>query len=131
MDSGLTLYRSVFLGPDGSTGIVAGPHASFTEVNTGSHFVLGHSYYSSQVRAYFDHISNTQQVPLLGFKDPITNSDHLLDYDDPMFCDFGLGEGDLDSPEYRAHAAKKGPQKLKTFEEVENTGTIISYRCID
>ena len=78
LDSGLTLYRSFFKGPDGSTGIVAGPHPSFTEVNRASHFVLGRCYYTTEVREYLDYVSKVKQVPLLGSKDTITHSDHFF-----------------------------------------------------
>ena len=132
LESGLTLYRSLFSSPDGTNGIIAGPHPSFTEVDRASHFSVGRCYYSSQVRAYLDFISNTRDVPLLGYKDTITNSDHFLsdNTDSHEFCDFGLGEGD-DLPEHHGYAAKRGPQNLKVFNEIESAGTSISYRCCD
>ena len=132
LNSGLTLYRSLFMGSDGSTGIIAGPHPSFTAVNRAAHFAFGQCYYSAQVRAYLNHISKSYDVPLLGYQDSITNSDHFLeDTNSHEFCDFGLGEGDPDWPDHRAHAAQRGPQNLKLFEEIEKAGTIISYRCCD
>ena len=131
LDSGLTLYRSVFKGSDGSTGIVAGPHPAFTEVNRASHFVLGRCYYSFQVREYLDYISDVRQVPLLGSKDSITHSDHFLDVDSHEFCDFSPGEGGVDSPDIQVYASKRAPVCLKKFEEIEKAGTVISYRCCE
>ena len=84
------------------------------------------------MRAYLDHVSKSNDVPLLGYHDSITNSDHFLDDENSHeLCDFGLGEGDQESPEHRAYAAQRGPQNLKLFEEIEKAGTIISYRCCD
>ena len=132
LESGLTLYCSVFSSADGSTGVIAGPHPSFTEVNRASHFAFGQCYYSSQVRAYLNFISNRNDVPLLGYRSEITTADDFLDdhKNSHEFCDFGLGEGE-DLPEGHVYASKRAPQNLKVFEEIERAGTLISYRCCD
>ncbi len=41
LKSGLTLYDSMFLGSDGTTGVVLGPHPEFTRVERASHFAVG------------------------------------------------------------------------------------------
>ena len=153
LESGLTLYKSLFRSSDGTNGIISGPHPSFTLVNRASHFALGscRSYYSDATRAYLDYLAETKAVSLLGYKEPLTNTDHLLsgfdeNVDVQMFADLVPGEGVLESEErfisymclrckkcncQNVYASKRAPRDFKIFEELENTGTDISYRCID
>ena len=53
--SGLTLYDSMFRSDDGSTGVVSGPHFTFTEVNRTAHFAMGKKYFYTQ-NTMFDKI---------------------------------------------------------------------------
>ena len=152
LESGLTLYRSLFHGADGTDGIISGPHPSFTSVNRASHFSLGsnRSYYSSAVCAYFDYLEKIRDVTLLGFKEPLPNPDPVATcFDDDVESEFGdpvCGEGALDSDRvnisfmcvrcrkcdcHDVYLSKRSPKGLKTFEEIEKAGTDISYRCID
>ena len=148
LESGLTLYRSMFRSSDGSNGIISGPHPSFTLVDRASHFSLGssRSYYSSATRAYFDYLDKIRDVPLLGYDDTVTNSEPLLSTDPECheICDPDVGEGVLDSMGISymcgrcrkcdcrtAFASKRGPKGLKIFDQIEKAGTDISYRCVD
>ena len=151
LESGLTLYRSLFQSKDGTDGIIAGPHPAFTSTNRASHFSVGssRSYYSSAVRAYFDYLDKIRDVPLLGYQEPLPNPDPVatnLDVVESEFCDPVGGEGAFDSDSinisfmcircrkcdcYDVYSSKRGPRNLKAFEELEKSGTDISYRCID
>ena len=152
LDSGLTLYRSLFLSNDGTDGIISGPHSSFTSVNRASHFALGSrlSYYSSAVRAYFGYLEKIQDVPLLGFKEPLPNPDPrdtlFLDGVESEFGDPVGGEGFQHSEEVaisymcvrcrKCHCSnvftsRRSPKALKIFDEIEKAGTNVTYRCPD
>ena len=134
---------------DGTNGIISGPHASFTLVNRASHFALGscRSYYSSATRAYLDYVSKTKDVSLLGYKEPLTNSlttcfdeyEGAHEFADPVAGE-GVPEGSYVSRMCvrcrkcsceNVYASKRSPRGLKIFDELEKTGTDISYRCID
>ena len=70
LKSGLTLYKSHFMSPGGTEGVIAGPYPEFIKIERIVHFSVGNklSYYSRDVQNYktFCYLSN--EVPLLGFK---------------------------------------------------------------
>ena len=54
LPSGLTIYRSSFLGSDGSCGVIGGPHAIFTEINRlqSNGYLCQKTYLSEQCQLY-------------------------------------------------------------------------------
>ena len=70
LESGLTLYESVFVSTNKTRGVIAGPHPKFTMVHRVSNFAQAesHCYYTPSVKAYLDYMGKVGSVPLLGEK---------------------------------------------------------------
>ena len=97
LQSGLTLYESVFDNADGGKGVVGGPHKLFTEIHE--------SFFNSSDLAFFSKENNNQsnEVPILGY-----HQQHMQLSDS-------------------SQVNLTTQQRL--FQQVESTGTEISYRC--
>ena len=109
LPSGLTIYRSPFKNVDGSRGVVGGPHPLITQIEerlTGTN-QCQFSYFSDQYRLY----RNGYQV----------NPDAYMLNSKPR------KEFDIDNE----HSALTINRKLKNFDEVENAGSEILFRCVD
>lgn len=106
LSSGLSMYESVFQNADGGRGVVGGPHNIFT--NTDSFFSLTKrnqsTYLCDQLSSLHQQFSLKSDLPLLGYKES-----------DELFCQ-----------EKDVYVSRK----IKLFTQVEETGTIINYRCI-
>ena len=78
LGSGLTLYTSCFRSPDGSKGVIAGPHPEFTKTERMSHFAQDkrYIYLNPIVQKYNDMFTLINDVPLLGNK--VTFSSNLV-----------------------------------------------------
>ena len=157
MASGLTLYESMFRSDDGTTGVVSGPHAEFTKMNRTAHFALGKKCYLSQAaRSYIDFLSKSDDVPLLGNKEEFGDPDlvrlftgHSCTREGMASTNFHSNPASLRDDEFEClfgdtsfggkgvfvtrngKNAQRGPKCLKNFEDVEKSGTEISYRCMD
>ena len=160
LNTGLTLYDSMFQSHDHSSGICCGPHPEFTKIHQSAHLALDikHSYYSPDAKLYIDFLSDVKKVPLLGnkesFADPelvklfpgnscsreeimVTNSHLTLSSlrSEGVECLFGdpfAGEKGLTAAKDRnVYMSKRGPRCLKKFEQIERSGTEVSYRCMD
>lgn len=109
--SGLAIFDSLFLSQDGTTGVVLGPHPSFSEAEKSfrksnpSQNLVCKSYYAPSVihyrNAYHDMTNNT-----------------------------ALGNV-TSEPEPVCHLARRTPKCVKTFDEIESAGTEVTYRCED
>ena len=174
LESGLTIYDSMFKSPDGSTGVVAGPHPEFLKAERLAHFASESkkSYYVEPVLRYLRFLDCQNNAPLLGiqrsFIDPDMVSmfpketcthDEIVSTDSHSLvplsgkvtneCDIGdLVAGGGVQDEFAKHPASlfrcgihkncddcqafvaRAPKLLKKFEDIENSGTNISYRCI-
>ena len=156
-DAGLTIYDSVFRSHDGSSGIVSGPHSEFTRINRSAHFVIQKCFYTQAARSYLDFLSKNSDVPLLGNKDDFCDPDlvklipgNSCTREDTISSNFQINPlsprnngstclfGDRFSGGKGAFVTrddkkcmKRGPKCLRRFDEVEKTGTIVSYRCMD
>ena len=103
-----------------------------------------------QKNAKIGYLEKIQEVPLVGFKEPLPNPDPIdrffLDNVDSEFGDPLAGEGSLHSEEVAisymcvgcskchcssVYAAQRSPKCLKIYDELEKAGTNISYRCPD
>ena len=109
--SGLAIFDSLFLSQDGTSGVVLGPHPSFSEAEESfrksnpSQNLICKSYYAPSVihyrNAYHDMTNNT-----------------------------ALGNV-ASEPEPVCHLARRTPKCVKTFDEIESAGTEVTYRCED
>ena len=128
LPSGLTIYKSPFLNANGTRGVVGGPHALFTEISKGFY----HSSSSPQL-----YLSEQLQLFNQGFL--LSPDEYYLDQNfirnvrgDANYC-HNLTEGDI------AKSAQSDGKYLslvternqKLFEEVEDAGSEIFYRCMD
>ena len=146
--AGLTVSKSCFLGADGTTGVIGGPHHKFTEMlasmNTG---IFVH-----QVQLYRAMYMSHSKEPLLGekFKETFESDDTS----DLSLCPFGscsqsstalgylVSEERLDSSSdsrsqchictcnVKSPGNRRPPRSLKRFEEIESAGTEVNYRCV-
>lgn len=107
LPSGLALYESKFNNSTGGRGVVGGPHHSFTKIHQQFNTLTSSTFFSNQ----FNMIRSQSAVPLLGFSQ--CNSTDLVQQN---FHD--------ESPTHISTT-------MKIFEEVEATGSEISYRCPD
>ena len=125
---GLFIADSPFLSEDGTTGVIGGPHAKFTEVQTEGQNV--------GTMNFFSHFAQT--IDSLRYAVP---SD--LGITDQLICKLGMG---IDSDVYssndeldgstqlsqidsKVHVARKPPKCVRRFDEVESACTEILYRC--
>ena len=139
LESGLTLYKSHFMSPGGTSGVIAGPHPEFTKIERIAHFCVGKklSYHSPDVQNYnkFCYLSN--EVPLLGYKRQPEQDQCFLNVAFPGYFDECKFECSRVIPLKRGMGMKeevyvtRSPKNLKFFERNENAGTNILYRCID
>ena len=157
LESGLTVYESIFFSPGGSLGVVAGPHPEFDRIDRLAHFCIDRkvSFYTDAVLRYLDHVLCRQDSPLVGKEKSFVDSDVFRHF--PIFsCTDGLSTnshslvpcpeqvpkecviGDLLAGECGCSKCSvcmsyvaRAPKGLKKFEIGETIGTDISYRCVD
>ena len=112
LPSGLTIYESKFVGVDGSRGIIAGPHASFTaiEARYGNQYT-SKVYICENVHKVNIGTSIHPVVSVLGFKEDADINKEVC-----------VGEQSFVEVKKR---------KLLTHEAAEMVGTICNYRCIN
>ena len=130
--TGLSVSVSCFLSEDGTTGVIGGPHAIFTEIDrkqksaqTGK--LEPFPVYSSSLIQYRSAYRSWRDVPLLGFKNDLRDSidvpseNHL---EPSLFSEY---QSDYSTD---AYLMQRIPRCVKVFDEVERVGTEISYRCV-
>ena len=94
MPNGLTLYESQFKSPDGSRGLVGGPHSVFTKIHKdfkGSHLSMS-AFIVDLVKCYHDGFRLRSSVPLLGINEfDLPNNDCKLEksFDNGNVTEFG------------------------------------------
>ena len=109
MHSGLTIYESKFLGSDGSTGVLGGPHPSFSvsiQNPNPTHFGLG-VFLTDATSVYREKWAASMSVSLIGNKD--------------------LGGEDWDE----CLTANRAPSNMKRHQQMEDAGTEVTYRCVE
>ena len=120
LPTGLTIYESQFLNSDGTRGLVGGPHKVFTEIHKnlkGTHLSMS-AYLNKVVQVYQNGFSLSIDVPLLGTKNfELNESDKLSNKSEYILCS-------------DVFINRKQPKILSRFEEVENAGSEVSYRCV-
>ena len=119
LPSGLTLYEAQFENSDGSLGVVAGPHKSFSIIWN----KMGQVAYSYEVMPEVSEYRNMHKigmnVPLLGWGKYLEDSDPNTDQNTTVT----VNDHVLNS--------RRAPKINKIFEKLENAGTEITYRCKD
>ena len=105
------MSESKFTGVDGCTGVVCGPHPSFaSKIKPNStHHGLG-TYLSQEAAVYRDRWDAGLSVSVIGNKELDSEVNEV----------YGI-----------CHVCKRGPRSLKIYEEIENAGTEVSYRCLE
>ena len=99
LPSGLTIYQSIFKSPDGSRGVIGGPHRIFNEINRSlSNGFSMRTFVANQLDLYKSGFQINPDVPLLNLQ-RLTTTNHIC------------------------------VRNIDHFEEVEKAGTEISYRC--
>ena len=106
--SGLTISDSPFLNPDGTTGVVHGPHPQFNmSIGQGNS-----AYFSSEVIAYRNAFQTCCSSPLLQEKYETAHT----------FCS-------IQSQFSLSLAAQSSRKCGEIFHELDRAGTEVSYRC--
>ena len=117
LKTGLTLYESAFISHDGTRGVVGGPHRSFTQTGKQfqeTHFGLG-AYFTDEAEQYWKEFTVNLSVPLLDNRDA---------------CMMDTCNGDYHQST-ESFMARRPPKNNKMYEEVENAGTEVTYRCVE
>ena len=106
LPSGLAIHESVFVNADGGSGVMVGPQQVFTKIHQHYFSTSQEStFFSNQYNLFKTGLQLNPDIPLLGYKpnqDVSTQSNHTNTY--------------LSSQQ-------------RIFEEVESTGSEVSYRC--
>ena len=117
LPNGLRLYESQF--DSYSQGVVGGPHMSFNDVHdAASH----HVYFSDEVRLF---VQGHLQGLDTGIRDVTSKQ---VEFSGAMSEEYSIA---APGEEVCAYPMRKMPKQFKTFENIENAGTEISYRCIE
>lgn len=123
LPSGLTIYKSHFLGFDGSDGLVGGPHKLFSEVQ------------KQHKNSHLSYLNQQYKLFEMGFQ--INPDNHLLSVKNNQFDIYHreqsvLAKGSLsDEATSQSFLHHTAASKQKQFEEVENAGSKHEYRCPD
>ena len=117
LPTGLTIYESHFVSPDGSRGVVGGPHQVFTQIET----QCAKTFMS--LGTYF-----VQQLTLVRMGYQVNPDAHLLCSTQEKFANIEIPDSNMLSDSYNSRTALK---KSKLFEMVENAGSEVTYRCVN
>jgi hypothetical protein len=143
LPSGLTIYESGFANVDGSRGVVGGPHSVFTEVEKrvkGHHISMG-AYFSKILLAYRHGYNVSLDVPLLCAKkyDDVLKDEpsdeiyqnKVMNNEHSEMSNLLYHKQQADENDNLVFINQKCSLKVqKKFEEIENAGTDVSYRCV-
>ena len=134
-ETGLGIYRSQFKSSDGSRGVLNGPHPKFSEIERrfrGNH-VKPETYFVDTVQMMRNGAS--VNVPLFGMKvDPT-----FIVKDFPSCCTNDkvgntlslFSDEDSSAGSTEVTLVKRTPRCVKEFDTLEETGTEVTYRCVD
>ena len=136
LPNGLSIYESQFVSPDGSRGIVGGPHRIFSEIhkNLGTHVNMS-AYFAKMVYACQNSFNLRLDTSLLDIKETsFLFSNNEMMFDDAEFSSYENNIIELidDSKKVNneVYFVKRSPKCLENFEIVESAGTEVSYRCV-
>ena len=137
LPNGLSIFESQFLSPDGSRGLVGGPHKVFTEIHkslSNNHMYNMSTYFSEIAEKYRNGFKIGIDTSLLYEKANVVPLDEgKMGFDDFNKLSTKKCESNYESISEiggNTFINKKAPKSLKQFEKVEAAGTEASYRCI-
>ena len=111
LPSGLTIYKSYFENADGGYGVIGGPHEVFTTIE--NHFNLSSNhqltFFSNQYKLFRTGYQINPDLSLLGYKENSFDNDEI--------------ENQTSNQTFIS-------KRQRIFNQVEETGTIINYRCV-
>ena len=114
LPSGLTIYESCFCNPDGSRGVIGGPHKVFTEIE--ANYPVK-SFMSMQYELFKNGYQVNPDLSILSFRSVKDNLQEVVLGGESIITDSGN----------QSYAS----QREKMFQTVEDAGSEILYRCID
>ena len=119
LPTGLTIYKSPFLGVNGKQGVLGGPHHVITEIDKAQSRskMCQYAYFTDLYKVFINDYNEDSVVPCLP-QDPIQN---LLCWED---------HNQSNSIECNSCLALSS-KRQKQFEEAENAASEILYRCIN
>ena len=135
-EDGFGIAESAFSSPDGSRGVLYGPHEEFTRIEREYrgmhatqmaffHQTLNHSRYLSMLSMSMSLIE--------GVKDEL----RMIDFDEPVCCSIlddviePSSDVSLECVSGSSYASKRPPKCIRQFDEIEKAGTEVTYRCVD
>ena len=139
-DSGLGIYESSFKSPDGSRGVVTGPHKEFSkteqEFRTQHAMAFNTSIFHADFLAARDFWDRNSRRLLEGYQgiSNICPDETTFSYED-VVSHLGLQPAELNAKDSvlpkvePVHAAQRTPVCIKHFDALESAGTEITYRC--
>ena len=122
LPSGLTKYRSWFKNADGTKGVVSGPHKVFTEIESRYHMNTA-TFLSDQYKLFKSGYQVNPDASLLHAK---VKKDY---FNNIMISEENENEMNCVSKNVEPSQSNMLVRNFKIFEEVENAGSEISYRC--
>ena len=146
LPNGLTLYKSFFANPDGSRGVICGPHRAFTEFHQqlGTHVNLS-AYLSEAVKAYRYRFRLRREFSMMS--DLVNNGmlDVYLNARGQVLPTDSSESEPISPPQSEPPCENlvnpslslvpnsyygKRPQQIARFDAAESAGTDISHRCV-
>ena len=127
LKSGLGILESVFQSPCGARGVLGGPHKEFSKIEKkfkGLGLQVNVSAYWSESAGLYREFNKLQnEMPLLGMK----INPNMFDIDETPVrtgCELQNGFENVCT-------SKRSPKCVKQFDEIENAGTEINFRCVE
>ena len=135
---GFGIAESVFLSECGSRGVLYGPHAEFSKIER-----LFHGMHVRQMAYFMESLSHVRKMSMLSMSRPLLEGmkelPTMASVDEPMCCSLSddVIESDKNACDDQpvslcdAYASKRPPKCIRTYDEVEQAGTVVDYRCVD
>ena len=125
---GLFISDSPFLSEDGTTGVIGGPHAKFTQVQSEGQNVGAMNFFSHFAQTV-DSIKYAVPRDAGTIEAAVSKLGVRYDSDAYSSDDELDGSTQLSQIDSRVHVARKPPKCIRRFDEVESACTEILYRC--
>ena len=126
MPSGLAIYKSQFPNIDGTYGVCGGPHPIIEEIDR-KHYGGSNNFINQQYQIFSCGYQVDIDIKMLGFKDELCEAESLE-------CTSNQSETENIPPEnisnHCSHCINAVQAQIKKFNEIENAGSEIQYRCI-
>ena len=142
-DSGLGIYESAFMSPDGTRGVVTGPHKEFSKAEntffSSQHVRAYNSFYTKEYLAVRDFWDKNARPLLEGHPGTSLCPDEFDPSSDLECFQQAAPSPGIAPPNALSclpkvvdvNVGQKTPKCIKDFNDLEKTGTEVSYRCVD